>query len=378
MTGPIFVFNPTGDLVPICEQPYETEDVFQELLAKYPQLLLGGDERTPYSRLLLIAREQGVPIEEGGGDYFALDHLFVDQDGVPTLVEVKRRSDGRKRREFVAQMLDYAANGLAFWTVDDIRRNFQATCHADTKDPDTVLAEFLGEQGIAEEFWNEVEENIKAERIRMVLVGDDIPAELCRIVSFLNRQMETAEMLAIELKQFVGEGICAFVPDVVVQPEPLPPPPSSTWTEARFMAELERQAGLELVPVARTLLEWGVSRTTRIQWGKGRYDGSFTPILVVDGENYNSISVWTYGAVSIQFGYLMNEPPFDTVKKRKELLGRLNAIPGIALQQNALEKFPSIPLQAFLDEGAQREFLSILDWVIFEMQSVAHAWEQRL
>lgn len=93
MTGPIFVFNPKDDLVPIYEQPYETEDVFQELLAKYPQLLLGGDDRTPYSALLLIAREQGVPIVEGGGTYFSLDHLFVDQDGVPTLVEVKRRSD---------------------------------------------------------------------------------------------------------------------------------------------------------------------------------------------------------------------------------------------------------------------------------------------
>lgn len=28
--------------------------------------------------------------EEGGGDRWSLDHLFVDQDGIPTLVEVKR------------------------------------------------------------------------------------------------------------------------------------------------------------------------------------------------------------------------------------------------------------------------------------------------
>ncbi|KAF5052817.1 hypothetical protein DSECCO2_404900 [anaerobic digester metagenome] len=63
MTGPIFVFNPEGMLAPIFEHPYESEDIFQEMLAKYPELLLGGDERTPYSRLLLIAREQGIPLE---------------------------------------------------------------------------------------------------------------------------------------------------------------------------------------------------------------------------------------------------------------------------------------------------------------------------
>jgi hypothetical protein len=40
---------------------------------------------------------------------------FVDQDAVPTFVEVKRSSDTRLRREVVGQMLDYAANASAHW-----------------------------------------------------------------------------------------------------------------------------------------------------------------------------------------------------------------------------------------------------------------------
>src|SRR5262249_47674536 len=36
----------------------------------------------------------GVPSEEEGGGRWALDHLFLDQDAVPTLVEVKRGGDG--------------------------------------------------------------------------------------------------------------------------------------------------------------------------------------------------------------------------------------------------------------------------------------------
>jgi hypothetical protein len=36
--------------------------------------------------------------------------LIIDQHAIPTLVEVKRSTDTRIRREVVSQMLDYAAN----------------------------------------------------------------------------------------------------------------------------------------------------------------------------------------------------------------------------------------------------------------------------
>ena len=43
---------------------------------------------------------------------------FLDQDGIPTLVEVKRASDTRIRREVVGQMFDYAANALLHWPLE--------------------------------------------------------------------------------------------------------------------------------------------------------------------------------------------------------------------------------------------------------------------
>ena len=53
---------------------------------------------------------------DGGSDRGSLDHLFLDQDAVPTLVEVKRSENTQIRREVVGQMLDYAANGVMFWS----------------------------------------------------------------------------------------------------------------------------------------------------------------------------------------------------------------------------------------------------------------------
>src|SRR5260370_35292794 len=100
------------------EELYDSEDLLQRLLARYPNLLAGdrleGD--TP-QRLLLVSRGGGLPSEVGGVNRCPVDHLFLDQDAIPTLVEVKRSSDTRSRRDVVSQMLDYAATRIVYCPV---------------------------------------------------------------------------------------------------------------------------------------------------------------------------------------------------------------------------------------------------------------------
>jgi hypothetical protein len=72
----------------------------------------------------------GVPGGTDEADRWSLDHLFLDQDGVPTFVECKRAVDTRTRREVVAQMLDYAANGIECWSMDRIRQAAAETAKA--------------------------------------------------------------------------------------------------------------------------------------------------------------------------------------------------------------------------------------------------------
>src|SRR4051794_12230288 len=66
----------------------------------------GRAVRRTASPTLAADRAGGRYCSPGGSSRWSLDHLFVDQEGVPTLVEVKRSSDTRARREVVAQMLD--------------------------------------------------------------------------------------------------------------------------------------------------------------------------------------------------------------------------------------------------------------------------------
>ena len=102
---------------------------------------------------------------------WSLDHLFIDQEGIPTLVEVKRSSDTRIRREVVGQMLDYAANAVVYWPVEDLRARFESRCDNVDERPDEVLSEFLNQTLEIGEFWLQVKTNLQAGRIHLSLGG---------------------------------------------------------------------------------------------------------------------------------------------------------------------------------------------------------------
>src|SRR5881392_1812296 len=147
MGGGIYLMRGDDELVEMRETPYEAEDVLQQLIAKFPSLLagdqFGGD--TP-RRWLLVGREAALPDDEDAAGRWSVDHLFLDQDAVPTLVEVKRSSDTRIRREVVGQMLDYAANGVVYWPVERLRATFEANCEKEGLVAEEVITDRFGDE----------------------------------------------------------------------------------------------------------------------------------------------------------------------------------------------------------------------------------------
>jgi hypothetical protein len=217
VSGGIYLLRGEGDLVEMREQAYDSEALLQGLLAQYPSLLAGDQLASVPRRWLLIKREASLAADADGGGRWSVDHLFVDQDAVPTLIEVKRSSNTQIRREVVGQMLDYAANAVVYWPVERLRAYFEAACDADGADPADRIAERLGVELDQEAFWQSVETNLRAGRVRLVFVADDIPAELRRVIEFLNEQMDPAEVIGIEVKQYVGEDLRTLVPRVIGQ-----------------------------------------------------------------------------------------------------------------------------------------------------------------
>lgn len=277
----MFLIRDDGQLVEMREHAFNSEDVLQRLLSEYPSLLAGEQiNAASPRRWLLIAREVAVPGEEGGTGRWSLDHLFLDQDGIPTLVEVKRSSDTRIRREVVGQLLDYAANAVVYWPVEALRARFEVTCAERGEQPGEVLAAFVAPDAGEDTFWLRVKDHLQAGRVRLVFVADRIPVELQRVVEFLNTQMDPAEVLAVELRQYTGDGVQTLVPRVLGQTAQAQQRKlggtreTRFWDEQSFLAHLRMRQGIETAQTAEDIIAWARTHFPRIVWGKGKQDGS--------------------------------------------------------------------------------------------------------
>jgi hypothetical protein len=197
MTGGSNLFLRDGrNLTALSQQPYNAEVELQALLAEHPELLPGEaiDPDEP-RRFLLIRREAPV----GGGQ---LDHLFVDQEAVPTLVESKQASNREGRRKVVAQMLDYAASAAGEWDAAKLTGWLADRCRAEGRDAVAELEALDHDPTDASDFWAQVEQNLRDGKVRLIFISDSIPESLQRIVEFLNERMTPTEVLAAEVKQY--------------------------------------------------------------------------------------------------------------------------------------------------------------------------------
>ena len=201
MSGSGGLFLKRGDeLAELIEQRYDAEAILQQLLADHPQLLAGSDiDPDDPRRFMLVRRE--APVAN-----LSLDHLFVDQDAIPTLVETKRGEDTRGRREVVAQMLDYAANAATQWKAEGLRQWHAQRCLTGGIDPAADLAAIEHSLGDDDAFWARAGENLLAGNVRLIFISDTIPDGLQVIVEFLNERMTPTEVLAIEVRQFLAGG----------------------------------------------------------------------------------------------------------------------------------------------------------------------------
>ena len=214
----IYTSGDDGALEALEEIPFSSEDELQVLIAEHPELLDGeqirpGDPR----RWILITREMGIAESSGAAARWAVDHLIIDQDAVPTLAELKRGSNPELRRTIVGQLLEYAAHASETWTAEELRDSFERNVGARGGDPRDELAALLRTDGEpdADGFWEDVSTNLAAKRLRLLFVADDIPDPLARVVSFLNTQMPSIEVLAVEIKRFHGKSGQTLVPRVI-------------------------------------------------------------------------------------------------------------------------------------------------------------------
>jgi hypothetical protein len=381
MTTGMFILQPNGSLIPMNKRTYDSEEKLQIWIADHPELL-AGEQIQPDSprRWLLIKREAGIPDQETSGSRWSLDHLFVDQDGIPTFVEVKRSSDTRIRREVVGQMLDYAANAIKYWPAEHIKEMFLQRCRMEKVEPEEEIHLHLGADITDDELWPKVTKNLEDGYIRLLFVSDEIPRELQSIVEFLNKQMDRTQVFAIEIHQYTessGSGIVTLVPRLLGQSiesqlkKKSISPIGNPWDEESFFNAVNNELSAEEVLVIQKVYDWSKEKLSRIAFGRGQRTGSFGGVLDAPSGSAWPILLYTYGSIEFVFQYMPNQPVFNQLDKRREFLERLLEIDRFnpPLNEETLSRRPSIKASDLVDSKELDKLFSALNWFVEQVKA---------
>lgn len=355
-TGLIFTENGEGRLVAMRPSAPASEDDLQDLIARFPDVIANEE-----GELLLIGREYGVPSTDGGYDRWSLDHLFVTKTAIPVFVEVKRASDTRIRREVIGQLLDYAASGVVYWPSGSLQISFERMCAEAGADPEEVLLQFLGNQ--EEDFWSQVQANLAAGRIRLLVVADAIPPELGRIIEFLNDQMR-ADVKAVELRYFTSQdGKRTLAPRFIGETEKaklskrtttatLPSISVEEWISAN-LADL----GETTIKGARNFLDTMSALGCEPSASRGQVSIS-TRAKADDGRFVAPFTMFSNSAIDVNFSYLKKRPLLSERSKRQEILDKLAAAV-VELKSSNIEGLPSFYAGKLADPAAAAAFAEV-------------------
>jgi hypothetical protein len=207
------------------EQDLPDEATLQRLIRENPEVLPLGDLGDDVPPLLVVGRETALP-----NGY--VDVIGVDEEGLITLIECKLDRNPEVKRKVIGQVLGYGAYlwgmNYAQFEADVVRKYFDsAQCHRGDLQGlplDEAMERFRDEQSSGgewerEAFRQQLEGNLKAGRIRLVIVVDKVNDELRRTVEYLNTCTGPSfELLCAELRYFATERARLLVPALIGAP----------------------------------------------------------------------------------------------------------------------------------------------------------------
>ena len=369
------------------DEGFDAEKSLQTLIADHPALL-AGDQMYAGSevRFLLVDREVEIPSSSGNPSRWRLDHLFVDQNGTPTLVEIKRSRDRRLRREVVGQLLEYAANGLRAWPKGTLRKIFEKRHNAqghieeflardlEVRDSDTENPQETRASQI-DAFWNSVDNSLSKGRIRLVFLADSLPRDLVRVIEFLNERFESIEVVGVEVRKFETQALHILVPRVMGlstkawEKRARSDSASIEWDEESFLDQFARNHGDVGRDSVERIMKWCEENGVDIGFTKSS-NGSFVPEIPVGKRRVWPIAISVDGRIKLQLGHLANRGGgMETLDARETLIRRLNQFLEKPIGIDRASGTPSFEIREINSPSTHMRFLETLDWIKRSVQS---------
>lgn len=259
-------------------------------------------------RLVVLGREVLL-----GGNW--ADLIAVEPSGRLAIVEIKLAKNAEARRAVIAQILTYAAylRGMDSTTLErDIlgthlqKRGYENLAQA--------VADVDQEGGFeAEIFATTLAKSLGEGRFRLVLILDEAPPELVRLVGYLGAVTDKLVVDLITVATYeIGD--CQVVvpqrvdaerePDSAVTVPGTPGKTSGYSVEGKeaFIATIE-QAPSEYQPLLRRLVEWASALEVDGLVKLWTYHGKSSTTLLpyVPGENAGLVTIWNDKGAALSF-----------------------------------------------------------------------------
>ena len=278
---------------------FEDEAKLHELIKENPQFLpLSGSPR-----LVVLGSE----IQLGNG---YADILAVETSGRPAIIEVKLERNPEARKAIVSQIIAYAAFLQGFGIEDleqgPLRKPLDDAGHASIFD--AVKAEDQEGAVDADSFTASLQDYLQGGSFRLVLVLDDVPAELERVVAYLDSitvQALTLDLITLKVYEVGGAQVALpqrVSPDLgAYQPSggsrPAAPRGRLTDGSAAFRASIADTTG-EIREMFDKLIaraeEWGAMPNVRLSTYMGAKGENYTLLPRIMPDNAGLVTIWNY------------------------------------------------------------------------------------
>jgi len=154
----------------------------------------------------------------------------------------------------------------------------------------------------------------------------------------------------------------ADVPNVLPYAALAPPAKDDKSMRFIFFRQLDSGQTQLDVKAAESVMAWADEAEMRFWWRDYRGLTTVTPYFKHKGEAQWFFSMRADGAIDMHFQHL--RAPFDSQLKRLELLRRLNAIPGLNIPEDYIDRSRTIMMERLRGDEALDVFIKTLRWFI--------------
>lgn len=153
------------------------ENWLQKFIFEHPSAIPINEIESAFAELIPVCRE--LPTSAG-----PIDLVFVNSDGLLTLVECKLWSNPEARREVVGQILDYAKE-ISQWSYQNLEDAIDKTQKAGKQS----LFQLVSVKSDVEEmdFIDSVSRNLRRGRFLLLIIGDGIRENVEQLAEFLQK-----------------------------------------------------------------------------------------------------------------------------------------------------------------------------------------------